>query len=281
MTRAVVTGYASIDYPAVLNGYFKADHTVLIRERSSDVFPRPGGSHLYVGRCLAEAGIDTSLVTWIGDDDLGLVFRSRTSDDGINTDGIAVVSPGLTPVCFLIYQEDGSCCCCFDPGFMGKETLTPRQADLIKGAELLCITVGPPDIGAQALELASDGAMIAWVAKNDPVSYPERLRTSLGQRADYIFCNIHEREWINAALSGREKPPPLIIQTNGAANVKVEQGNEVYESPVKSLKFNDASGAGDTLAGGSLATMMNGEINKKSIAEAGIAAASALLKQRA
>lgn len=281
MIRAAVTGYASIDYPVIVDGYFKGNHTVIIRERAGDAFPRAGGSHLYVGRCLALAGINTSLITWIGDDDPGEFFRSCAVNDGIDTDGIAVVKPGLTPICLLIYQEDGSCGCCFDPGFMGTEALTPQQVDLIRAADLLCITVGPPDIGKQALKLAHDDALIAWVAKNDPISYPEELRILLGQNADYIFCNTHEREWVNTALSFREKPEPLIVETNGAKNVRVEQGGQLDELKVKLLEFSDASGAGDTLAGGSLAAAMNGETDMKLIAEAGMDAAYALLQQRA
>jgi ribokinase len=133
----------------------------------------------------------------------------------------------------------------------------------------------------QALELVADDAAVAWVAKNDPLSYPESLRAALGKRADYIFCNVHEREWINNALVGRERPDPLIVETNGAKQVKAEFKGKVEYLDVPKLRFNDASGAGDTLAGGCLAAIAKGETDAREIAAAGIAATTVLLKQRA
>ncbi|MDH3616705.1 MAG: carbohydrate kinase family protein [Gammaproteobacteria bacterium] len=280
MKTAVTIGYASIDYPAVLDGYFKADHTVLIKQRPADAFPRPGGCPIYVARPLVTSTCQTSMVTWVGVDDMAERFRSWAARDGIDIAGIATVDSGVTPMCFMIYQEDGSCCCCFDPGLLGQEKLDSTQIALISGADLLAVTVGPPDVGMQALELVADDAAVAWVAKNDPLSYPESLRAALGRRADYVFCNVHEREWIDNALDGRERPDPLIIETNGSEPVKAEFRGEIEFVDVPTLCFNDASGAGDTLAGGCLAAIAGGETSPELIAAAGIAASTALLKTR-
>jgi len=280
MKTAVAIGYASIDYPAVLDGYFRPDHTVMIKERPTDAFPRPGGCPIYVARPLVESGCHTSMITWVGTDDMAEIFRSWAARDGIDIAGIATVQAGATPMCFMIYQEDGSCCCCFDPGLLGREQLNAAQRELIRNADLFCVTVGPPEIGAQALDLVADDAAVAWVAKNDPLSYPESLRAALGRRADYVFCNVHERAWIDEALADRERPSPLIVETNGARPVKAEfRGKEEYLD-VPPLRFNDASGAGDTLAGGCLAAIADGVTDAKDIAAAGIAVTSALLRQR-
>jgi len=280
LKQVVTIGYASIDYPAVLDGYFKPDQTVLIKQRPADAFPRPGGCPIYVARPLAASGCQTAMVTWVGVDDMAEMFRSWVARDGIDTAGIATVESGATPMCFMIYQEDGSCCCCFDPGLLGQEKLVQAQTELIKNADLLGVTVGPPNIGMQALELVADDAAVAWVAKNDPLSYPESLRAALGKRADYVFCNVHEREWINNALVGRERPEPLIIETNGPGQVKAEFNGKIEYLDVPRLRFDDASGAGDTLAGGCLAAIAGGETSARKIAAAGIAASTAMLKQR-
>ena len=272
MKRAVTIGYASIDYPAVLAGYIKPNETVLIKQRPADAFPRPGGCPIYVARPIATSGCQTSMVTWVGVDEM--------ARDGIDIAGIATVESGVTPMCFMIYQEDGSCCCCFDPGLLGQEALDSAQTELIRNADLLCVTVGPPDIGTQALDIISNECAVAWVAKNDPLSYPESLRKALGERADYIFCNVHERGWIDAALVDRQRPDPMIVETNGSEQVKAEFGGEVDYLEVPTLHFNDASGAGDTLAGGCIAAIASGETHAKVIAAAGIAASTALLKLR-
>ena len=280
MKRAVVTGYASIDYPAVLDGFFKPDHTVMIKQRPADAFPRPGGCPIYVARPLAASGCRTTMVTWVGVDTMADMFRSSAAEDGIDTGGIATIDSGVTPMCFMIYQEDGSCCCCFDPGMLGQEALDSTQTELIRNADMLCVTVGPPDIGMQALDLVSDECTVAWVAKNDPLSYPESLRDALGKRDDFVFCNVHEREWIDAAMLGRERPEAMIIETDGAKPVKADFKGKVEYLDVPKLSFNDASGAGDTLAGGCLAAIAGGETDVKAIAAAGIATSTALLQRR-
>lgn len=281
MTQVAVIGYASIDFPAVLDGFFAGDRTVMIRQRPADAFPRPGGCPLYVARPMAKEGIDVSIVTWVGADDHGEFFASWATKDGVGTEGIATIEPGNTPVCFMIYQQDGSCGCLFDPGMLGRETLTGRQKEVIAAADLLCVTVGPPEIAAEALVLIDGDCKVAWVMKNDPLSYPIDLRTALAARADYIFCNRQEREWVDNGLAEtRTHRQPVIVETAGGDAVKAERDNIHVRVDVEPLSFDDASGAGDTLAGGCLAAIVAGESDLRTIVASGIDAAASLLRER-
>lgn len=281
MTRVAVIGYASIDFPAVLDGFFAADRTVMIRQRPADAFPRPGGCPLYVARPIADKGIPVSIVTWVGADHHGELFTSWTEQDGVGVEGIATIAPGDTPVCFMIYQQDGSCGCLFDPGMLGQESLTEKQNALIAGADLLCITVGPPEIAKQALALIAGQCKVAWVMKNDPLSYPKELRAALASRADYIFCNRQEREWVDEALAETQaRRQPVIVETAGGNAVMAQQDNDAERVEVEPLSFDDASGAGDTLAGGCLAAILAGESDLRSVVSSGISAAASLLRGR-
>ncbi|WP_446830168.1 carbohydrate kinase family protein [Candidatus Foliamicus sp.] len=281
MSKVAVIGYASIDFPAVLDGFFAGDRTVMIRQRPADAFPRPGGCPLYVALPIAGQGISVSLVTWVGSDAHGELFVSWTRDGGVGVKGIATVDPGNTPVCFVIYQKDGSCGCLFDPGMLGRETLTATQEELIANAEMLCVTVGPPDIAREALSLISAECLVAWVMKNDPLSYPEDLRVALGERADWIFCNHQEREWVykaRAATAGR--PRQVIVETAGGDAVTAQRGEKTVRVDVEPISFDDASGAGDTLAGGCLAAVIAGESDLRAVTAAGVNAAASLLRGR-
>ena len=287
MTRVAVIGYAAIDYPAVLDGFYAGDRTVMMR-RPGDAFPRPGGCPLYVARPMAEKGIAVSIVTWVGADRHGRLFTSRAEQDGIGVEGIATIEPGSTPVAFMIYQRDGSCGCLFDPGMLGHESLREHQAALIATADLLCVTVGPPDVAAEALAMIGANCKVAWVMKNDPVSYPESLRVALASRVDYIFCNRQERAWVDGALAARGKSPavseseggPTIIETAGGGAVTVEGNHRPILVEVEPLCFYDSTGAGDTLAGGCLAAILAGETDPRAVAESGIGAAATLLRGR-
>ena len=281
MNRVAVIGYASIDFPAVLDGYFSGDRTVMIRQRPADAFPRPGGCPLYVARPIARESIDVSIVTWVGADPHGELFTSWTAGDGVGVDGIATIEPGSTPVCFMIYQQDGSCGCLFDPGMLGRESLTDRQKEVIAAADLLCVTVGPPGIAAEALALIDGDCRVAWVMKNDPLSFPIELRTALAARADYIFCNRQEREWVDEGLAATPSHRlPVIVETAGGEAVRAEWDSIKIRVDVEPLSFDDASGAGDTLAGGCLAALLAGESDLRAVVANGIDAAASLLRER-
>lgn len=281
MKRVAVIGYASIDFPAVLDGFFSGDRTVMIRHRPADAFPRPGGCPLYVARPIAGEGIDVSIVTWVGADHHGELFVSWTEADGVGVEAIATIEPGNTPVCFMIYQQDGSCGCLFDPGMLGRETLTDRQKEVIAAADLLCVTVGPPGIACEALALVDGDCKVAWVMKNDPLSYPIELRTALAARADYIFCNRQEREWVDEGLAETAtQRRPVIVETAGGDAVRAERNGIEVRMDVEPLSFDDASGAGDTFAGGCLAALLAGESDLRTVVASGIDAAASLLRER-
>ncbi len=278
MTVAIL-GYASMDYPAVLGGYFVGDQTVLMKRSTAASFPRPGGCPLYVAGPIVDSGVTTAIITWVGDDEPGEQFRRSVASDGIALGGIATVSPGNTPSCFLLYQPDGSCGCCFDPGTMGREVLTDAQRQTLAAADLVCFTVGPPDLARETLDLISADAKVAWVAKNDPVSFPSELRNQLGARTDYIFCNNAERPWVDRSLDCRKRPAPLIFETSGAGSVQIFQSDQIHKLGVDPLRVSDPCGAGDTLAGGCLSALHHGE-SPQDAGRNGIVAARRLLEQR-
>lgn len=280
MTHIVVIGYASMDYPLQLAGAWQRNHTVMIRDRSAQDWPKPGGCAAYVAGPISAAGVKTSVITWVGSDDLGLLYREHAAAQGIDCEGIQLVGSAQTPVCMLVYEPDGACTCLFDPGFLGRERLHERQVELICQADAVCITVGPPAIGLRALELARPDALVAWVAKNDLVSFPAPLMQQLGQRADYIFCNGAERIAIEAALAPRRRPPLGIIQSAGAGEVLVDASGQRFTVPVQPLDVVDTTGAGDALAGGTLAALLSGTSALHGAVAAGVDAAFRLLSQR-
>lgn len=281
MKTAITSGYASLDFAVGLDGYYKVGHTTIINDRSSNPWPHPGGCALYTSKPIAAAGHCSKVLTWIGNDQHGEMYTKEAANRLIDTSAIAVVEGGATPVCMLIYEEDGSCTCLFDPGFIGQEQLTAAQEEAVRKADMLCITVGPPQIGERLVELISVDAIVAWVAKNDEISFPASLRKALGMRADYIFCNPTEREVINEAIKGRTKSAPIIVETGGTDEVSIEEeGRSLGSLSVSSLKVIDTTGAGDTLAGGTLAAVLSGETGMKVAVQKGIDAAYQLLLPR-
>lgn len=275
MTQLVVTGFASLDYPVSLAGMAKGDRTTLIRHRDPEAWPRLGGCSAYVATAVARKGIAAAPVSWVGSDDAAEFYCSALRAEGCDTAGVARIKAARSPVALLAYQADGSCVCLYDPAFGGTETLTPAQSDLISTARHLAITVGPPHLTAQILALRHPQSTLYWVLKSDPACFPAEICTGLSAAAAVIFCNGSERKMISAT-----RADTVIIETGGTGRVTVLAGGKTITCPVEPLEVSDTTGAGDTLAGGFIAAMMNGETDPVEATKQGITAVRDLFEQR-
>ena len=145
MTRIVVTGYASLDYPVRLDGKAEADRTTRIVGRSPDALAAPRRQSRL---CRAGPGAPGRARRRPGD--LGRETTATASSTarncarpGIPLDGVER-GHGRTPICILAYQPDGGCVCLFDAGLDGEPSLSEAQAALVAAADWVCLTVGPP-----------------------------------------------------------------------------------------------------------------------------------------
>ncbi len=278
VTRVAILGYASVDYVATVDGEVRWGWTSRIASRPHEEWPRPGGCPFYVARPLARAGFSADVVTWIGDDDMGGRYVEYCRRDRVGTRGIYAAPGAVTLITILLYNRNGDCACLVDFG-SASEIVTSIQEDLIREADTVVVTVGPSACSKHALDLVRPHAKVVWVAKNDPTSFPPELRVRLGQRSNYIFCNGEERALINEATLGSDAAQ-VIVETHGADPILVCADGRSTEVAVAPLRVGDATGAGDTLAGGTLAALLGGEKDPLAAVRAGACAAHELLQRR-
>jgi ribokinase len=267
MVRVAVAGFATIDYVVRVEGDFTGRGTRLIRETA---WPRAGGAALYASAALARSGVAAAPLTWIGDDADGAVYRAACASEV----GIAVMPDAPSTRCLLIYNADGSYGCLLRPG---PAALTEAQLRLAADAEWLVIAAGPPEITRRLLDL--EAPRLSWIAKDDPACFPPDLVARLAARAEVVFCNAGERAWLEAGREGAAPASQILFETRGADGVHVEAAGETFDLPVTPLEADDATGAGDTFAGAALSALIAGA-PPRAAAEAGIAAAGALLASR-
>ncbi len=272
MTRLCVTGYASLDYVLELAAPVMPDQTAHAA-KLSDGWPRAGGCPTYISMAAAKFGQKTTPVMWVGDDPLATQLLDRLTDQGISTDGVARVAGAVSPTAVLLYQPDGSCACIYDPGLAGQEALTPAQEMAILSASHVCISVGPPHLIAAIMALRAPEARLYWAVKNDPACFTPDVCAQLCQDTDVIFCSAAERKMI-----GRTNA--VVVQTMGAKGVRIEDGHTITTLPVSALEVHDATGAGDSFAGGYIAAEMSGVVTPNEAAQVGIDTANRLLTTR-
>jgi len=272
MTGLAVTGYASLDYVMHLDGMVAADQTTT-GHRTDAAWPRVGGCPSYISKAVARMGGAVEPVMWVGTDPMGRMLTEDLRSARVGTDAVAMVDRARSPSALMVYQSDGSCAVLFDPGLAGAETLTEAQRAAIATASHLCISVGPPQLCAQILDLRAPGARLYWAVKNDPACFTPDIVARLRTEADVIFCSRAERDLVGATSA-------MVIQTLGPSGVQIDTGDKCLSLPVTAIDTPDTTGAGDTFAGGVIAAEMAGPCAPEHAAEAGIAAAAAMLIDR-
>jgi len=278
--RSVATGFATVDYVVELSEQFAGTGTREIKHIPTSAWPRAGGAALYTCTQLAKTGADAAPITWIGTDAGADHYKTACRNCGVSTKGVVSESGGATPTCILIYQPDGDYGCLFDPGNSNPQKLSAQQRFLFETADLVMIAVGPPDLAAEILSLVRPDAIVAWIAKTDHAANPQHVRASYSARADYIFCNGGERIFVDDSFSSPRIERQVIIETHGSNEILIDCHDRQVIIPVKPIETPDTTGAGDTLAGATMAQILAGQTDLGIAVEAGVKATASLLRNR-
>lgn len=278
--KVVVSGYATLDYVVQLEDDFHGTGTVIGELGVSGAWPRAGGAALYASRRIAAAGHRAFTLTWIGDDGDGGHYLRACQRAQICCDAIVQRRAVKTPRCVLIYNPGGDYGCLLDTGFGDLERLTEAQSGVVQDADHLCISAGPAQAAMDMLDCVPDGRQVSWIAKLDRRCFPEELCRRLASRANLIFCNASEREFIQAAYLGDRPKSQIIIETLGGAGVLIDSADGKRVIPATAIKAHDTTGAGDTLAGEVIAQHCLGNTGVDEAVASGMAAAKDLLASR-
>lgn len=272
---ALVSGYASLDRAVRVDRCPGPGTTGVIRE-IVDTKLRPGGI-AYAALALAAGGIDVTALTSVGEDEHGMAYLAALDAGGCDTSRV-LVRGDRSPSTDLLYADDGSTSCLFDPGTAGAWPLDVSHTTLAGEVDLVVCMVGPAAVTEAVLDALPDDTPLGWVIKDDQEALGGGLNRRLSGRADLIFCNRTERTLIEPSVLDDHT---IVVQTAGADAVEVAKGAEstVYPVPALAPVPTDPTGAGDAFAGGFLAAHLRGATVDEAIAAA-LAAARSLLEHR-
>jgi len=283
MTTIAITGYASLDHVAILDGTPQAGRTTTILQRPQDGWPRLGGGPAFVAVALTAAGIESAVpVSWIGDDAAGQTYRDQLAAKNVSGEGLEAIAGARTPVSVLAYEPDGGCICLYDPGMPADLTLSPAQRDLLAKADWVCVTIGPSAVNDAVLDSIGEATRLAWVAKHDPRAMSAAQAARFAARADLICFSHAESAFVQAALAeaGQARPGRILIETRGRQGAAITRDGQSTEISAEPISVTDPTGAGDSFAGGVLAALAMGETGPEAIVRSGHAAARRLLLAR-
>lgn len=277
--KVALSGYATMDISGRAMKPISLGGTTPITIGKGE-WPRAGGAPLYAGKVLAQAGHDVRVIATVGDDHAGSMFLSHLAAAGLSPETVAVHSATRTPACILIHQDDGRYCCFLDRGEDGNEAeLSPIQLKATLEADWVIVTAGPASLSATVLDLLLPRQKLVWIFKSDELSFPETLCRRLAQRASVVFCNQHERIALESA-GCRFPARTIVFETQGGAGVCVRHDQTSTTVPAEDYLEVDATGAGDTFAGGALSVLFREGASPVTAAKGGLTAAARMLRER-
>ena len=146
-----------------------------------------------------------------------------------------------------------------------------------------CLTVGPAEATAQALDVVGSDAKVVWAVKADPRAAPIKLAARIAARADIIVWSRGEAIPCPAGVDacGASAGNRLFIETRGSDGVALRVDGRETVIRGEPLATEDTTGAGDTFLGGLLAALIVDPQNVTSGVEAGMRAARTMLQARA
>lgn len=283
MTTIAITGFASLDHVAVLDGSPQAGRTTTILRRPDDAWPRLGGGPAFVAMALVADGVAEAVpVSWIGDDAAGSAYRDQLAAKGVPDRGLDAVAGARTPVSVLAYEPDGGCICLYDPGMPAGLTLSPAQRDLVGTADWVCVTIGPAAVNDAVLDAIRPDTRLAWIVKHDPRAMSVAQAARFAARADLICFSHAEAAFVQQALTeaGAARPGQTLIETRGGAGAAITRDGQSVTVSAEPLSVTDPTGAGDSFAGGVLAALAKDETDLAAVVRSGHAAARRLLLAR-
>ncbi|MCK2239443.1 MULTISPECIES: carbohydrate kinase family protein [unclassified Crossiella] len=283
MPRVAVIGYASVDHAMETDPFLAATGTTLVRRRLSHPWPHLGGI-TYAAEGLTEAGHDVRAVTWVGQDAFGAAYTDRLASWGVDVSGVDQ-SGDRTPSNYLFYAPDEQVVTVYDPGEPVPQSLTETQRAVIADSDWVCLLVGPRPVTVEILDLLRPDQHLAWTVKDDPDAYPGGLVHRLLSTASVLTFSTRERLFLERAvaprtLRDRTRAEALRAETQGSAGAQFWHNGNSGAVGTTAVDAVDTTGAGDVFFAAAVASMIEDPADPRRATEAGVAAATALLRCR-
>jgi fructokinase len=243
-----------------------------------DVFPthrKIGGAPLNVGLRMASLGIDTQIISRIGQDETGNELLDFVKENGVSTDAIQVDTTFATGEVLVQLDEKGSASYTINyPVAWDKIEATPEAQNVVTNADALVFgsLVCRDNTSYQSLLTLLNSAKykIFDVNLRAPF-YTKELLLDLMNKADFIKFNDDELYEISAYLGSHfhslEQNIQFIAEKTNTNHICVTKGshgavllydNQLFYNSGYKIKVADTVGAGDSFLAGLLTQLLTG-----------------------
>ncbi|MEN9981270.1 MAG: hypothetical protein RL542_1057 [Bacteroidota bacterium] len=243
-----------------------------------DVFPthrKIGGAPLNVGLRMASLGIDTQIISRIGQDEIGNELLDFVKENGVSTDAIQVDTTFATGEVLVQLDEKGSASYTINyPVAWDKIEATPEAQNVVANADALVFgsLVCRDNTSYQSLLTLLNSAKykIFDVNLRAPF-YTKELLLDLMNKADFIKFNDDElyeiSDYLGSPFHSLEQNIQFIAKKTNTNHICVTKGshgavllydNQLFYNSGYKIKVADTVGAGDSFLAGLLTKLLTG-----------------------
>ena len=250
-----------------------------------DVFPthrKIGGAPLNVGLRMASLGIDTQIISRIGQDEIGKELLDFVSQNDVSTDSIQVDNTFATGEVLVKLDEKGSASYTINyPVAWDKIEATPEAQSVVANADALVFgsLVCRDNTSYQSLlSLLNSAKYKIFDVNLRAPFYTKELLSDLMNKADFIKFNDDElyeiSEYLGSPFHSLEQNIQFIAEKTNTKHICVTKGshgavllynNQLFYNSGYKITVADTVGAGDSFLAGLLTKLLTGIAPQKAI----------------
>ena len=255
--RAVVVGGANVDIIS------KSQNKIIHADSNpAEVTLKSGGVARNIAQQLAKHGVETQLITAVGDDFFGEYLKNKSEEYGICTEGWIVKAGGSTGVYSAALDSDGELYTAFNAMAL-IESITPEDIliheQIIKDADIMVVDTNlSEDAIKTVLDIRGDMPSIGEAVS---IAKVNRLKNFL-DRLHCLKLNKFEAEKLTGLPADSrdniekmciyliEKGVRRVFITLGAEGLYAAEKSDVIYLPAEKIDVHDVTGAGDAFVAG-------------------------------
>ena len=257
----LAVGHTALDYIITLEQFPEANNSASI----NDMENFDGGAASNVAMVAATLGIDTALVSAVGNEFLDSKCMKKMKEMNIDTSSFIVVKDKKTPTAFVLTNANGDQISYFYWGAAAEFQNSKVPLRAIENSEVVHLATGDPTFNWKCGLAANDNnKIVSFDPGQDLGLYPLDTLKDLIKNTSILFGNHHE---INRILDSfkidiqglLDLGPKILIKTCGkdGSDIYSKNGKIHIDSILKEAV--DPTGAGDSYRAGFLSRYIKGE----------------------
>ena len=237
----------------------------------ADGVPRrsPGGSPMNVAVGLARLGVDTVLLTEVGDDDDGRLVLEHLRASGVSVDDSSVVPGGSTSIATARLDEHGAASYCFDLRWtLGPRALPDGATALHVGSLGTALRPGRDRVVDLVARARRGGMLVTFDPNSRPTLTPDAGQAwddvlEVAASADVVKLSDEDLEFLQPGASFGEVAErllggctELVVVTSGGTGAFAATPGGTVDVVSRPFDVVDTVGAGDSFMAALLAVVV-------------------------